>query len=134
MKTSIVCWSLAALALVLLTLTIGLPAYADDPTPTPIPIPTQANARPVPEFIGHEATPQPIAAPSIPRNPFMARGSWSNYHNDTYMSDTYFTLGPLGHSPRVSSSFLGDSKANPTAITFFMTLVTSSPCRSNAMK
>jgi len=67
MKTSIVRRSLAALALILLTLATGLPAYAGDATPTPIPIPTQANARPVPGFIGHEATPQPIAAPAIRR-------------------------------------------------------------------
>jgi len=121
MKTSTVCWGLAALVLVMLALAIGLPAYADDPTPTPTPIPTQANARPVPEFIGKPAEPKPISAPAIPQNPFMALGSWSNYHNDTYMSDTYFTSGPLGHFPRVSSSFLGDSEENPTAITFFMT-------------
>ena len=121
MKTSIVGWTLAALVLVMLTLAIGRPTYADDPTPLPTPIPTQADALPIPEFIGAEATPQPISAPAIPRNKFMASGSWSNYHNDSYMSDTYFTAGPLGHSPRVSSSFLGDSEKNPTAITFFMT-------------
>jgi len=121
MKTSIVRWSLLALVLVMLTLAIGRPTYADDPTPTPIPIPTQEDARPVPEFIGHEATPQPIAAPAIPQNPFMAPGSWSSFHNDTYMSDTYFTSGPLGHSPSVWSSFLGESEENPTATSFFMT-------------
>ena len=121
MKTSIVRWSLLALVLVMLTLAIGRPTYADDPTPTPIPIPTQEDARPVPEFIGHEATPQPIAAPAIPQNPFMAPGSWSSFHNDTYMSDTYFTSGPLGHSPSASSSFLGESEENPTATSFFMT-------------
>ena len=121
MKTSIVCWSLAALVLVMLALAIGLPTYADDPAPTPIPIPTQEDALPVPEFIGAEATPQPIAAPSIPRNKFMAPGSWSNYHNDTYMSDTYFTSGPLGRSPSVLSTFLGVDEDNPVAITTFIT-------------
>ena len=119
MKTSIVPWTLAALVLVVLALAIDLPASADDASPTPIP--TQEDALPVPEFIGAEATPQPIVAPSIPRNPFMAPGSWSNYHNDTYMSDTYFTSGPLGRSPTVLSTFLGENKDNPTAITFFMT-------------
>jgi len=121
MKTSIVRRSLAALALILLTLATGLPAYAGDATPTVIPIPLQEDALPVPAFIGHEAAPQPVAAPSIPRNPYMARGSWSNFHNDTYMSDTYVTSGPLGRSPSVSSSFLGQSTENPTATSFFMT-------------
>ena len=50
----------------------------------------------------------------------MAPGSWSNFHNDTYMSDTYFTSGPLGRSPSVSSTFLGTDE-NPVAIGFFIT-------------
>ena len=119
MKTSIV-RSLAALVLVILTLAIGRSTFANDPTPTPDPIPQQEDALPVPEFIGNEAAPRPIAAPSIPQNPFMAGGSWSNYHNDTYMSDTYVTSGLLGRSPSVSSTFLG-IEGNPAAITFFIT-------------
>jgi hypothetical protein len=79
--------------------------------PNPIPIPQQADARPVPVFIGAPAVPRPIAAPTIPQNPFMASGAWSNIHNDSYMSDTYSTGGPLGHSPEVLSSFLGTQTA-----------------------
>ena len=72
-----------------------------------IPIPQQQNARPVPLFIGDPAVAQPITAPIIPQNPFMATGAWNNIHNDAYMSDTYVTGGPMGHSPEVLSTFLG---------------------------
>jgi hypothetical protein len=75
--------------------------------PNPVPIPQQPDARPVPVFLGNPAVVQPIAALPIPQNPFMATGAWSNIHNDTYMSDTYITGGPLGHSPEVFSTFLG---------------------------
>ena len=112
---------------VLLGLAGALVAYGASPPATPIPptpIPTQQDARPVPEFIGHEATPQPINAPPIPRNPHMSTGSWSAHHDDTYMSDTYDadTLGPLGHNSVVSSSFFPTSPTSPfglvTGITF----------------
>lgn len=75
--------------------------------PNPVSIPQQPDARPVPIFLGNQAVAQPIAAPIIPQNPFMATGTWSNTHNDSYMSDTYFTGGPLGRSPEVLSTFLG---------------------------
>src|SRR5512136_1304943 len=101
MKTSIVRWSIAALVVAALSLGIGVSAYGDGPTfPIPAtPIPPQPN-RPVPSYIGQPAVPKPIAAPTIPANPFMGSWnniqSWSALHNDAYMSDTYFTQGPLG--------------------------------------
>ena len=90
----------------------------------PTPIPLQKGADPVPEFIGREATPHPIDAPSIPQNPHLSTGSWSAIHDDTYMSDTYDggTLGPLGHDPTVASTFFPARPKSPvgqvTVITF----------------
>src|SRR5512136_574231 len=98
MKTSIVRISVAALFVAALILGIGVSAYAQDPMLATL-IPTQENARPVPSFIGHEATPKPITSRPIPQNPHMSPGSWSAIHDDTYMSDTYFTPGPLGKAP-----------------------------------
>jgi hypothetical protein len=125
MKTYIKLSCLAALFLAALILGIGLPAYAGDPPVfpiTPMPIPTQEAARPVPNFIGHEATPNKILAPAIPQNPHMSEGAWAAHHNDTYMSDTYFTSGPLGHSPIVYSTYFPLDADNPmglvTGITF----------------
>jgi len=125
MKTYIKLSGLAALVVAALILGIGLPAYAADPPAfpiTPMPIPTQEAARPVPNFIGHEATPNKILAPAIPQNPHMSEGAWAAHHNDTYMSDTYFTSGPLGHSPIVSSAYFPLDADNPmglvTGITF----------------
>lgn len=82
-------------------------AAQPSPIPNPVSIPNQPDARPVPLFLGDPAVAQPIAAPAIPQNPFMATGAWGNIHNDSYMSDTYVTGGPLGHSPEVISTFLG---------------------------
>jgi len=87
--------------------TIGV-AYADSPA---FPIPPQLDAQPVPLFIGSPAVPNPIAAPTIPQNPFMAPNGKSNVHDDTYMSDTYTIGGPLGKGPddkgpQVLSSYL----------------------------
>lgn len=75
--------------------------------PNPIPIPPSGADRPVPSFIGNPAVPHTVTALPIPNNPFMWAGAWSAVHNDTYMSDTYFTGGPLGRSPEVLSAFLG---------------------------
>ena len=107
MKTSIVRISVAALVVAALILGIGVSAYAQDPISPPPTIPPQPDARPVPFFIGHEAVAKPIVAPTIPHNPFMAPDEWSAIHDDTYMSDTYVSSGPLGHNPIVSSVALG---------------------------
>ena len=78
----------------------------------PTPIPQQPEARPVAPFVGQPAVARPVAATLIPQNPFMMAGSWSNIHGDSYMSDTYFTGGPLGRSPQVLSTFLGTPTAS----------------------
>ena len=101
-------------------------------------IPQQTDASPVPPFIGQEAAPKPIDAPDIPINPYMSPGSWSAMHNNTYMSDTYLVSGPLGHSPVVSSTFLGKNKKNPLGLVIGMTfdsagiIVASSAMMDNA--
>lgn len=98
-----------------------------------VPIPQQADALPVPPFIGQAATPYRIQAPAIPGNPFMGTSGWSNMHNDPYMSDTYFSAGPLGLAPmNVLSSDLG-TDADPYALCVTITfdskgrIVTVSP-------
>ena len=50
-------------------------------------------------FIGHEATPNPIDISAHPTKPVQFIGLRSAPHDDTYMSDTYFTVGPLGKAP-----------------------------------
>lgn len=90
-------------------------SFASGPIPA-VRIPQQIFARTVPNFIGNEAVPKPIESPAIPGNAYMSPGSWSGMHNDGYMSDTYAVTGPLGHSPIVSSSFLGKSKISPLGL------------------
>ena len=79
-----------------------------------IPIPMQRDAEDVPEFIGFPASPVSIPAESIPEHPYMAANGVSNIHMDGYMSDTYRTGGPLGHSPEVKSSLLTGECATAT--------------------
>jgi hypothetical protein len=80
--------------------------------PNPIPIPQQQGVNPAPEFIGNPAVPHAVAAPVIPKNPFMGINSgWNAIHNDTYMSDIYFTGGPLGYSPEVLLAPFADGTA-----------------------
>lgn len=81
------------------------------------PIPTQQGARPVPDFVGTSALAQPIATRPVPDNPFLAAGSWSNIHDDTYMSDTYAMAGPLGRSPLVTSTYPDRFRPAPTRTT-----------------
>jgi hypothetical protein len=81
------------------------------------PIPQQPYARPVAPFIGQEATPNPITSRPIPQNPYMSSGSWGSVHDDTYMSDTYFTPGPLGKaSMTVVSTSLATQNASGQTI------------------
>ena len=79
----------------------GAPAQAAIP---PTPIPEGPGANQLPQFIGSPATPNPVFAPAIPQNPFMAQNGKSNVHDDAYMSDTYTWSGPLGrHMDRAST-------------------------------
>ena len=75
--------------------------------------PTAGAATPIPQdqrdlagldlFTGHKAKPHPVAAPRVPRHPFMAANGRNAVHNDAYQTDTYRNLGPLGGSMRVFS-------------------------------
>ena len=113
MQTKASRWEPKALVLALLAFGLDLPASAADPTA----IPPQPDARPVPEFIGREATPNPVTSRAIPANPYMSTGSWSAPHDDTYMSDTYFTPGPLGKQPmKVFSTLLAEQDGNDRII------------------
>ena len=105
----------AAHALILFAVASG-PAYGEDPTP----IPNQVDARPVPEFIGHPATAHPVSTSlDVPQHPFMAPNPWNSIHNDAYMSDTYPLPGPLGRSPEVLSTWLGNEN-DPLGIVVVM--------------
>lgn len=78
-----------------------------NPIPIPHPLTTPPN-HPLPAYIGAPATPNPVAGvAAIPQNPYLAANGRSNIHGDTYMSDLYFTGGPLGKSPAVLSTVLG---------------------------
>ena len=103
----------AGVLLLLLVMVVPAAATAGTTTyPVPaVPIPS-ASPSAAPSYVGAPATPHPVSAPSIPANPWMAPGSWSNGHNDTYMSDTYTVAGPVGRAPQVFSSWLGQGAAN----------------------
>jgi hypothetical protein len=64
----------------------------------------------LPEFIGQAAKAHPLPPPQVPHNPFLAPAPFSNYHNDTWMSDTYAIAGPLGRAPAVWSSTLAAAR------------------------
>jgi hypothetical protein len=76
----------------LAALAAAVPAAA---APPPIPQ-NQADLAGLTVFSGHRATPHPVAAPRVPRHPFMAANGRNAVHNDAYQTDTYTTPGPLG--------------------------------------
>jgi hypothetical protein len=125
MKRSVAARSLAALVLSMVIFLIT-PALGENTFPIPaIKIPNSSilpneKVQPVPEFIGQPAVANPITTRAIPQNPYTAPDPWCTIHNDSYMSDTYPGLGPLGKSPEVFSTALG-TKADPTAIVVVMT-------------
>ncbi|MEI7891483.1 MAG: hypothetical protein WCI05_00245 [Myxococcales bacterium] len=98
-----------------------------------VPIPQQAGSASVQQFIGNMAVPRSVAAPSIPSNPFLGQGSWSNVHNDTYMSDTYSSAGPLGQNPTVLSTWLGNDR-DQVALVVGMTWDSSGRIVAGAIK
>ena len=103
-------------ATMLIVLAIVSAAYGEGP----MPIPNQVDARPVPAFIGQAAVAQPVLpGRDIPQHPFMAPDPWNSIHNDAYMSDTYPGPGPLGRSPEVLSTWLGQAD-NPLGIVVVM--------------
>ena len=45
-----------------------------------------------------------MTAPAPPQHPFLAPDPGNNIHNDAYMTDVYPGPGPLGISPKVTST------------------------------
>ena len=89
-----------ARAVVLAGLTLALTAGAAVAIPIPgDPIPSGS-----PAYVGHPATPNPVTAPAPPQHPFLAPDPGNNIHNDAYMTDSYTGRGPLGVSPKVTST------------------------------
>ena len=104
---------LFALGIAVCTLATSIDSDAQQALPNPVPIPNQQDARPVPPFTGSAAVARPVAAASVPQNPWMAPNPDSNGHHDSYMSDTYERPGPLGKSPRVRSAWLATLEGDP---------------------
>lgn len=83
-----------------------LAAAAATGSPASAELPTPALAR-VPTYVGHPATPHPIAHPPIPQHPFLSPNGTNSMHNDAYASDAYEVSGPLGINPQVKTTFYG---------------------------
>ncbi|GAA0955749.1 hypothetical protein [Actinocorallia libanotica] len=71
------------------------------------PVPGGPGAKKVPAYLGAPAVPNPIPGDPVPANPHMAAPGYAAMHADSYASDTYPFLGPLGRDPQV----LSDAKA-----------------------
>jgi hypothetical protein len=78
----------------------------------PVPIP-EGNTT-APTFVGSPATPNPVAAPEPPRDPFMAPNGKSEIHVDAYQSDANSWSGPLGNSMERLSTFQAAECASHT--------------------
>jgi hypothetical protein len=75
---------------------------------TPIP---PGPATTLPSYAGSAVTPNPIVGvPQTWQNPFMSANGDSSTHNDSWQSDAYERMGPLGKNPVMTSngSFVGD--------------------------
>ena len=93
LSTAIVCGLFLGALMLFPAASEGTPIESDlDPAPT------------LPASIGSAWSARPVtSATRPPANPFLARGAWSNIHNDTWMTDAYPGAGPLGVDP-VSTS------------------------------
>jgi hypothetical protein len=86
----------------LLALAGSAPAAGAPPIPQ-----DEAELAGLDRFSGRVARPRLVAAPRVPRHPYMAANGRSNVHNDPYQTDTYRTSGPLGRRTRLFSQFFG---------------------------
>ncbi|MES9604563.1 hypothetical protein [Actinomadura sp. NPDC000929] len=78
----------------------AVPAAAD-------PIPDGPGRGLVPAYVGAPATPAPLAGRPVPANPHQGPVGTSSMHADSYASDTYPFLGPLGRDPQVLAEAKG---------------------------
>jgi hypothetical protein len=69
---------------------------------TPIPQ-NQADLAGLDPFTGKAAKPRPVAAPRVPRHPFMAANGRNSVHNDAHQTGTYRHSGPMGGDMNVFS-------------------------------
>src|SRR5262245_36991414 len=58
-------------------------------------------------YSGAPSTAARLKVKKPPRNPSMAHNGGSNVHNDSWMTDTYWSRGPIGRNPTTLSSYLG---------------------------
>ncbi|KAB2812488.1 hypothetical protein F9L07_12035 [Pimelobacter simplex] len=82
----------------------GLPAL---PTIPGLPIPSLPTDLLVPRFTGAAVTPQPLDAPPVPQNPFLAPNGRSSMHNDAYSTDAYAVSGPTGRGLTMRTASYG---------------------------
>jgi len=85
---------------------------------TPPAIPQGWGFGSVQKFIGTPARPEPVAAPTVPLNPHLARGNSSNMHVDSYASDAHPSGGPLGIHPVVRTYAHGSVGGECACVTF----------------
>lgn len=104
-----------------------IPTAIASPTATPTPTtpmpsePTGLTFYRNPKF--PEGYKNPLSHIAIPQHPFMAPNGKSNFHNDSYMSDTYEVSGPLGLNPTAKLVSYGSDVKNmdmhvPATLTF----------------
>ena len=82
------------------------------------PIPWEGDTS-LPPYIGEPAKAHPLPPTKASQNPFFAPNPFSNYHNDTWMSDTYDIAGPLGRAPKAWSSNLAAALKSPETTKLF---------------
>jgi len=109
-----------AAVVAVLTLGTGIASVSARDPSNPVPVPRTPGASRVAAFIGAPASARPVETRAIAQNPYMSPQEWAGVHNDTYASDTYFTGGPLGRKPVVSSTWMGTPKS-PAAVVVGMT-------------
>ncbi len=83
------------------------PALPPIPATPGLPIPSLPTDLLVPRFVGAPAAAQPLAAPDVPQNPWLAPNGRSSMHNDAYSTDAYDVSGPLGRNLKVTSRSYG---------------------------
>lgn len=82
----------------------GLPAL---PTIPGLPIPPLPTDLLVPRFTGAAVTAQPLDAPPVPQNPWLAPNGRSSMHNDAYSTDAYAVSGPTGRALTMRTASYG---------------------------
>jgi hypothetical protein len=107
-------WSIRILFFVLVYL--GLFAVYDALTIRPLP--SGPGRYLVPRFLGQPALPNSLPEAGIPQHPFMAPNGRNNMHNDSYISGTHESAGPLGTDLQIRSAaqsrFVGGQCASVT--------------------